>query len=114
MGYFFVQNPFPCPLRHGELNCFQAFFDFIQYIQLAFTANQRVNTCSVNAGMSEQVCQPDNILFRPVIIDSKKMPEIMREDLTAVNMCIRAQRFHSVKYVAAVERTSGPGDKDAA
>ena len=99
---------------HGKLNCFQAFFDLTQYIQLTLTADQCVNSSRINTCMSEQVCQPDDVFFRPVIIHGKEMPEVMRENLAPFNLCGRAQCFHPVKDVAAVKRLPCPGDKDAA
>ena len=113
MGYFFVQNP-TVYCMNGLLYCLQAFLHFIQYIQLTSAADQCVDPCRVNVGMSEQIGETDNILLSPVIVDREEVTKIMGEDLLPAHIGSCAQRFHPVKDVAAVNGLSRSGHKDTA
>ena len=114
MGYFFCSKSLSAcsPRRHSD--CFQTVFYFIQYIQLTLAADQCIDSCCINVRVSEQVGKTYNVLLHLVIIDSKEVPEIVREDFGPVNPCSNAQSFHPMKDVAAVHRSSRSGDKDAA
>lgn len=80
---------------------------------LFFTADDRVRPGRIDIGMSQKVGQMADVFFRLIIGNGKEMPEIMRKYFVFVHFCIVTEFFHGMEDIAAVQRLSAAGDKDA-
>ena len=88
--------------------------DSIHAVLLSFPGRHGVNACRIDTGVAEKVGEPDDVLLVFVVVDCKKVAEIVWKDLTSIDVCIVRQAFHPMQNVASVNRPPGSGDENAA
>ncbi len=62
-----------------------------------------INSCGVDAGMSQNVGKLCNILFNLVKHSCKQVPQVVRKHLFRVYVSVSAERFHLAPDVAAID-----------
>ena len=65
----------------------------------------------IDACVSENVCEPRNVLFNRVKGSCEQVPEVVRKDLTRRHVRIFAQRLHFPPDIVSADRSSAPCDE---
>ena len=87
--------------------------DPVQDVQLGLAADKGVDPGGVDAGVSQQVREADDILLLLVIGHGEEVAEIVGKDLPPGDPRRPAELLHPVEDIGAVQGPAGPGDKDA-
>jgi len=72
------------------------------------SALSRINTCGVNAGMAQNICQSAQIFFYCIERPGKQMAEIMRKYFFRINIGTCAEIFHFSPYIASIQGLACP------
>ena len=70
-----------------------------------------VNPCGVHTAVSQDICQPDDILLQRVICPGEQVPQVVGKDLALRHSGSFAQVFHLMPDVAPVQGPPASGDK---
>ena len=83
----------------------------VHFSLIFHTAAHGINTRRVDAGMSQNIGQSNDILPHPVKDAGKQMPQVMRKHLGHSDMRGRAKRFHRAPNSGTVDRIAVPCHK---
>ena len=72
-----------------------------------------VDPSGVDAGVSQNICQPTDILGCLVVQAGKQVPQVVGKYFPDTHIGLFAQCFHPMKNIASVHRFPASGYKDA-
>ena len=73
-----------------------------------------IDACGIDAAVTENVCKLGNVSLDAVKHTGEQMPQVVRKDLTGINISLRTERFHLPPDVCAADRFAGPCYEDTA
>ena len=73
-----------------------------------------IDACGIDAAVPEDIRELGNVSLDAVKHSREQMPQIVREDLTRVNVRLLAKSFHFPPDVRPADRFAGPRHKDTA
>lgn len=88
--------------------------ELVEDAELGLVADHSVDPGGVDVGMAEDVGESDDVPLLFIVGNGEEVTEIVREDFFPEDTGGACEGLHPAKDVAAVNRSSGSGDEDAA
>lgn len=86
----------------------------INLLSLFLHTDRRVDAGGIDTGVSQNICQSDDIFGRFVELACKQMPKIMREHFSGFHMCHITKPLHRFQNITPMNRLSVSCDKHTA